>query len=871
MARLHTLQIHAVSLSLLSLTATAQTTVPSTGNSFPPVEVVNTPLPYRQFDKVEITGSAILTKESKEALPLQVIGQREIERSGTSNLTELLHQLPSMVNFQESGTMTGTYDGGPEAAAIHGNQSGTLVLLNGRRLPFYGSQTIAGERAVVDLNFIPLVAIERIELLTDGASSRYGSDAIAGVVNIITKSSISGVSLSAEYISPKNNDASGQAFNFSWGKGRLERDGYSVQTYYTAEKQKALFAGDRLAAREGTQAFMVNGKQYWNINDSQAFSLYSAPASNFVDSSGQINNTYLMKNGQCPPGSYAMALNNRTICQFNTQPVYTLYPALEKQQIYLKGEKYLSNQWIGFSEIMYGKYFQSSVVDNYNEYDNVMPNGNTALMTAIPLDVTRQRYENRPHHIVVGARGQIEGWDFTTAFSSGQHRVDRSYLSGLLNKSKNLNDLTLTPDEVQQDPSQYSAETKNKFAPYDRPPYPLVFDSGTTQLQTFESLASKAISETDQGPISLGLGLSARTEKVSYNSIYSQARNPAFSSQRNNMALFAELQAPIAANFETTTSIRYDKYSDFGGISTGKFAWKLIATEQLFFRGSFGTGFRAPTLGQMSNTSSLIQDIYDPASGQYVPIYLAGNSQLKPEKSHQTTLGFRLEPNKQWTLGMDYWRLNIADTFGNISANEVLNNPDLQRQYLLTNENGTYIYSPNLNLGHSRSAGIDYDVQWRQPTDWGLLRWSIKGTHFLMSEKQFSNGSTFESDLGRYNTYSNTVTPRNQLSLHGVLDKGHWSVRASANYRSGNTETTILTDLAGNLANYEHKVPAFWTMDLASHWNVQKNLTLRFAVSNVLDKDPPQRLLTTGILQGVDTRYANYYGRTLKLKAEYKF
>jgi iron complex outermembrane recepter protein len=185
----------AAAWSAASVTPTMANTETAT-QKYPPIEVRDTPLEYRQFDRVEVTGSAILSKEAKDSLPLQVINRRDIERSGAASLSEVLHQLPVMLNFTESGTMTGTLSGGPEAAAIHGNQSGTLVLLNGRRLPIYGSQTIAGERAIVDLNFLPLAAIERIEILSDGASSRYGSDAVAGVVNVITRPSKAPISSS---------------------------------------------------------------------------------------------------------------------------------------------------------------------------------------------------------------------------------------------------------------------------------------------------------------------------------------------------------------------------------------------------------------------------------------------------------------------------------------------------------------------------------------------------------------------------------------------------------------------------------------------------------------------------------------------------
>lgn len=847
----------------------ANTAIPE--QKYPTVDVKDAPLEYRQFEKVEITGSAILAKEAKDALPLQVIGRRDIERSGVSNLIELLHQLPVMLNFQEQGTMTGTTDGGPEAAAIHGNQSGTLVLLNGQRLPFYGSQTIAGERAVVDLNFIPIMAIERIELLTDGASSRYGSDAVAGVVNIITKSSVSGLTVSAESTTPLQGRAMGKTFNLSWGKGKTERDGYSVQIHYSAQKQNALLAGDRKASREGTQAFAINGKPYWNAYLQQNFSLYSAPAQNVVDPAGQIRNAYLENNGRCAPGSYAMTHEGQTLCQFNTQPYYTLYPATEKQQLYIKGEKHLGHDWTGFSEVIFGQNSQISVPYGYNEYNNLLPDGSVALMTAVPLDVTRQTYANHQYHGVFGARGQIHGWDTSSSISTGQHRVDRSYFAGLLKRGSNLDELMLTPFETQQNPKEYSAETIGKFAPYVRPNYPVMMDSGYTQLQTFETLASKEIFESEHGPIALGLGLNTRSEKVMYDGLANQMRRPSFSGQRTTTALFAELQTPITAQLETTTGVRHDMYSDFGGITTGKLGWKWKASDPLFFRGSWGTGFRAPTLGQMTTKQSPITEFFDSSNNTTLPVYFAGNPNLKPERSQQMTLGFRLEPNKQWTLGMDYWRLDIADTFGNLSATQILNNAELRGQYLLSNENGPYISSPNLNLGHSRSAGIDYDAQWRQPIDGGVLRWSIKGTHFIQSKQQFSSEGAFESDLGRYSETTNTVTPRNQWTLRTVLDRGHWSVSASANYRSGNTETAMLTDLVGNTVNYVHSVHAFWTLDLASRWEVQKNLNLSFALNNVLDKEPPQRLLNTGVLQGVDTRYANYYGRTLKLKAEYKF
>jgi iron complex outermembrane receptor protein len=247
-------------------------------------------------------------------------------------------------------------------------------------------------------------------------------------------------------------------------------------------------------------------------------------------------------------------------------------------------------------------------------------------------------------------------------------------------------------------------------------------------------------------------------------------RRPAFSGQRQNTALFAELQAPVTERLEATLSSRLDHYSDFGSITTSKLGGKWKQNEILFFRGSVGTGFRAPTMGQMTPVSSKIwaEQFY----GSWIPVYFSGNPNLQPEKSTQTNLGFRLEPSKQWTLGMDWWHLQIKDTFSFYDGDSILNDPMLRSMYLITDGSTTYINAQNLNLGRSRTSGIDYDVQWRKPTDWGVFRWTLKGTYFIQSERQYSNSSAYVSDLGTFSKLSQAVTPRHQVTLRGILEQG---------------------------------------------------------------------------------------------------
>src|SRR5574343_1378796 len=136
---------------------------------------------FRQLGTVEITGSSIVRKEQTQALPVQVVTRSDIEKSGKQDLAAFLQSLPLLFNGFNPA-MLGMLRSGFSGGAVHGLQTGTLVLINGHRLANYGLQSTAGsDNGGVDLNALPLSAVERVEILTDGASSVYGTDAQSGV------------------------------------------------------------------------------------------------------------------------------------------------------------------------------------------------------------------------------------------------------------------------------------------------------------------------------------------------------------------------------------------------------------------------------------------------------------------------------------------------------------------------------------------------------------------------------------------------------------------------------------------------------------------------------------------------------------------
>lgn len=836
----------------------AQTSDPSP-KTYPLVEVVEKPLEFRQFEKVEITGSAILAKAAKQALPLQIIDRREIERSGAQSLAELIQRLPFISNFSELGSVTGTVSGGPEAAGIHGNQSGTLVLLNGRRLPYYGSQTIMGERAVVDLNFLPLTAIEKVEILTDGASSRYGSDAVAGVINVITKSDLQGFGIGVEAVLPQGGHGQSKGLNMSWGNGRLQRDGYSLRGYLTVQKTQAVLAKHRDVSSQGARSVQRDGKTWWQNYRSYG---YSAPAENYRDANGDEFNTYHLQNGRCKEDWYELTPGK---CQRNTQGDMTLFPETDKQLLYVQADRVLANRWILFGEGLLGRQSQISVPDGtYWTLDvDSQDRSRKYLLDLVPVGLVNQQYMNRIQNGVVGLRGEASGWDFVSTLSSGKHRVRRAYIGGLVNDR--YDSAQVSPDLIFQDPSQYSAQTVAELKQYQRGTERLL-DIGFTQMDSINLLASREWMQTDHGPVNVGAGLDWRRERVHYTSPNSQTR-PSFDISRYVWAAHTEMTAPLGPESEVTAALRHDQYSDFGGVQTGKIGWKWKPDNPWLFRGSLGTGFRAPTMGQMVPLTTMISHHLDDETGTYIAAINAGNPKLQPERSVQKTVGIRYEPSPVWSLGADLWQVDIKDTFGILTGEQILRTPELRSKYYV---DGT-LQQMNQNLGRSVKRGLDFDAHWRQPTEMGRVRTSFRGVHMLKSAQQDAVSGAYINNIGQ-SAQPYLTTARHQFILSSWLERAQWTGGVTLHYKSGYIEKTMLTSTEGEVLDYIGRIPGHWTLDLMSRWQILSKTTLTVHGVNLTNRMPAVRMRLHGNeLLGIDTRYANYSARNLQIKLDHKF
>lgn len=687
--------------------------------------------------RVEITGSAIKRVDAEGAVPVQIIRREDIERSGVTSVTELIQRLPTMQGATTESASVGGGGGGFSGASVHNiGETRTLVLLNGRRLAQFGGQSLTGFGAAIDLNTLPLAAIERVEVLTDGASALYGSDAIAGVVNFITRRNSTSGDINIRVAEPRKNGAEEQSISLSKGFGDLQKDGFNVFASFSADKRKPLNASDRLEAQTGVITFGHNGKRY------QAFlGSPSAIPGNVLDDAGDIVSPYYLANGKCAPGNVKSTdpATGKTACYFDFVAQLEIFPERERQNIMVGADVKLGQNHTLYADALFSKTTSTGIIAPvpgsvsiplssplYAQYLTPVSGkqGSTFTDDTVAFyrvfDLGRRADTNKSEfsNFVLGVRGVIADWDYDAGvtYSKNDFKNDISGYPGALALSKLRASGKLNPFVG---PGEMSADS---LAAIRGIVYNGYWDGGTSELTSVDARASKSLFELGGGPMQVATGASFYQEKFQGKpSLFAQAKlaDPVagtlcdeskgiacdqrfgdaaaivpYSANRKSYGLFAELNAPLTKTFEVNGAVRYDHYNDFGDTTNGKLSAKWRPATGLLIRGSIGTGFKAPTVPQLKAatqsfgvTSSPYDCTPDLASvaqslgaqcqprGRQYDVVAGGNALLKPEKSRQGTVGIVFEPMRELSLGADLWWVGIRDAFGQISEQEAFDNP----------------------------------------------------------------------------------------------------------------------------------------------------------------------------------------------------
>lgn len=905
----------------------AQAGAPAGGvpvETYPSVTVTAPAQPYRQFGKVEITGSSIIRKEQTQALPVMVVTRQELLRSGVASTTEAIQNLTSVFNSVDL-TQAGMNSGGFANAALHGMPAGTLVLLDGRRLAPYGIQHISGkERANVDLENIPLAAVERIEVLSDGASSLYGTDAIAGVINIITRTHMQGLEIAVDVFRPAGGVGTSRRASLTWGKGQLQKDGFSLRVTAEVEGAHAIGMGDRPDVSQGQIFFDHQGQSYRATNPS--VSGFTSPALLYspYSSSNKIWSG-LYQDGQCT-GNGVDYYGYKGGCKVNLASTYQLYPEKDTRKWHASGEVRMGDSATLFMDGLYSQQSMSIANKSWSNYGGRIANlagavGYSELVSngmypgvafyyyQPDLPALQSTLDKALWRVTAGIKGEWAQWNYQASLYQTQSEVVKAA------QYDNLQSLGFVQNGYL--PSTWALQPLNTQNPLTAQMldsrYRVQEEQGKTRLTVMDMRGSRSLMEIDGKDVLLGVGLEARNEKAGTQYTAPATTKTDFSASRQVLAAHGELDVPITPSWNVITSLRHDQYSDVGSTSNGKLATRWAIDSHWAVRGSVGTGFRAPSVGQtlvqdtmfeQTRLSGLVctpeltrvANALTPTAGSTgvacrpnntIRVYTNGNPDLKPETSRQATLGLAFMPTRNLSFSVDYWRVAMSNTFQFESATAALANPAqyasryvtdprlvLNPQYQ-TYYNDVALLLKMQNLGESLKEGVDMDMRYRHPGDWGRWYLGLQATYMVQSKERAMGDDQWASDLAAYSAVSDTVTPRIRSRWTVGLEQAQWQWHMQLNHTGGYTDKNITaTNLATNRSELVQgrKVASFVTADWMLLYKLANNTQLRLGVNNLMNKKPPLSFYSANSLAwGGNSQYGNLLGRTLQLGVTHKF
>ena len=892
--------------------------------------------------RVEVTGSSVRRINGESALPVLVIRREDINRSGATSTSELLQRLPAMQRGVGDAVASGPGTYGFTGASLHGmGDARTLVLLNGRRLAQFGGQTLTGAAAAVDLSTIPLHSIERVEVLTDGASSIYGADAIAGVVNIITQRNAKLADVTVGFSAPRGGGQE-RRLNASKGWGDLAVDGRNLTLAVSAESREALYSNARPYARNGVAEFSHNGQRYQVVQAA----ISSIPA-NALNDAGDVISPSFLSSGRCPARHIATpgATAGSTVCKYDFVGDLVMLPQRDRRSLWGSYTQQISSDHSVSVDVLLSRAesrFQLAPVPGalfvpagsalHDQY--LLPLGVTqdsfALYRTTDLGPRAGRETADFGHLALSAQGVLGAWEYKGGYgySRSQARSRISGYTGALAFGRLLDSGLINPFVGPGQQTPQAQEALRKVA------YQGDWDGGVSQLHTLTLSANRPLANWTHGPVVLGLGVSHNREAYgSRPGLFAQGRladpvtgelaNPAagrpgdvrfgdsfitqpYSASRQVSSGFAELVLPVSKTLELTGSARLDHYSEVGTASTAKASARWQPSSSLLFRGSMGTGFLAPTVpqtkatlqsyGQTSSPYDCSADLQQIAQnlqarcrpdGSQYDVLAGGNSALKPERSQQLSLGFRLEPSRSFSLGVDFWHVGLRDVIGVLPEEEAFAHPQRYSGSFSTvrdtNSGTNYLALQylNQNLGKEYRSGVDIDVQarWRA---WGG-QWSSQWlvSHVMRQAQQLTPGGAYFSSLGN-NAELGEVTFRWQGRWMTELQVQQWRHTLVMNFKSGYRDRAVQAQLldassqpTGQYDLVRVKVPWSTTVDWQSAWQFDKTWSLNVGLINVFNQTPPFVPSNGGANRGqnfgYDDRYSDPRGRIFYANLNHRF
>ena len=791
----------------------------------------------QETQRIEITGSSIKRLNAEGPAPVEVYTRKDISRTGATTVTELMKSIAS-IDIDDQGELTANSPtgSGSNNLQIRGlSERNVLVLLNGRRLPINALTDGTGAGAAVDVNNIPIGAIERVEILKDGGSAIYGSDAVAGVINFITRKNYNGVEARAGIGRSSRSDADEKTGGVVVGFGDFDKAGFNILGALDIFKRDPIRRVDR---------------DITSSNDLRRFDGVTDARSGFHPNGNILNAAGTAVVGQivpCPPSEL-----RGTTCRFDfNKTILNSQNGADRWSSMAIGNLKLGSTRV-FAELVYSEskdLFESQpapgqFIDALGRSVNgrfIQPGPRTTDRKSTLLSTT------------LGLEGSFGSMDWDVAIGQGISKVnnqDKNYLNDTLFKAAIAN-RTIDPTSTANSTAAVDALrlTPNR--------------NGKSVFKFINAKASSPVMELRGGSLSFAVGVQLNKESLRdtpdadqrAGNVFGSIKQAEVDASRDLKAVFAELAIPLLKNLEGQLAVRSDHYSGASGRmgaaqingesaskTSPKVAIRYQPTDNFAIRASYARSFLAPSLKQMFGgqdegaESTSDTDIICPAFG--VPAadcdnfpyrnVTGSNPNLKPETGKTQNIGFLFEPSPTLSVGLDFWQIKKQNEVNQPTVESAIGQGLFGRR-----ASGEWeVFTNNQNIAGTESSGVDIDLRVRiGETPFGKLSLRNSGTYYHSVKNRTDVGDPLLEYAGTF------LIPRWRNTLTFNLDAGPWATTLAVRSTAGMRDTDQEFGSAAYTAARD--IGAHEEVDLGVQYTGINNLSLSGNIKNLLDRGVP--------------------------------
>ncbi|ASM54475.1 hypothetical protein PNIG_a2460 [Pseudoalteromonas nigrifaciens] len=768
---------------------------------FSSVQVLAADEAAKSIEKIQVTGSRINRTDMETASPITVIGDDFIAKSGYTSVADVLSNQPSAAGMSLGGS-SNNGSGGTATVNLRGMSSKrTLVLLNGRRMVSSGT----GADSSVDLNTIPVAMIKSIEILKDGASAVYGSDAIAGVVNIITKKDFEGSEVNVEGSRTTKGDGNNYGVSLLHGM-QIAEGNLVVGAQYSSRGE--IIQSDRSFVEPGQSSYIPEGTLGSKMPDGNG---------GFIDRN---------KGYDYSTSSYAQTPND----------LYSIFTSFDKE---------LDSDTTFNVDLMYTRRDstqqlapQPASIDlkttNLDAaYTSAFVDGNGVLADTLEyrrrmVDAGPRIYEQKTdtYRASVALMGTLDNdasWDVSATYgrNDSKDKVQNSIHASNVEQSIYANQAlwfagdALNRDMLVSDGAIYTESN----------------EGGNEQF-----ILAAGYSALTDNDIGYAIGVENRFESGYYTPDMITQRGESTAAQQDPtegdysvQSVYFEASMPVLESVTIEGAARYDNYSTFGGATTWKLGATWNVTDEFMVRSVLATGFRAPNVAELfGGNSGSFDYLADPWGNEQDPqieVNYTSDKNLKAEESKSFTFGMVWEITDGLSSTMDYWKFDITDAITRLDVQNEMRScfagtlESCSAINITSTGDLSNMSSALTNVGSQKTSGVDWNISYKAD-NYGI---NLDTTYLIEFEQDdIDYTGTIDGNIGGY------AKIKSNLSVNYDVSEA-LSLLYNARFVKG-----MDGEYDGDFFSTDNTV----YHDISMSYSVSDDLRITGGMNNIFDKEP---------------------------------